>query len=283
MVTETEPKTETQPEVSAEVSEPSKVEAQAPKGDGGTAAEATAAKAVGTDAALEAFDAEAILQEVSGTKAPPPQPTRLPGKSAEEVDAEERQNRDASYRSLLTEGKPRARRALSDLSDDEFNGVWEAVSPLFGSLHSNNEAYNLLTIDATIRQALTEDEHKLYSGRDFAVKDEQGRLLPIASRVEAFKGIVAIGRELERQGFEAKVHAGEYLTRKQAAEAVQVGFDKGRGVGERTKASAESGTVAEGGVASGSGESYAERLKGGPMPSADEIDADTQRWLAQHR
>ena len=155
---------------------------------------------------------------------------------------------------IMSEGDTIIHEALKrelDLDDTAAANTWQRIfQPYLNALHANNEAYNLETLEQAVRASLSEDEQKLYFERSYQVKDESGRVLPVSSRVEGFKGLMALGRRLADEAWQEKVTKGEYVSRDQVKKIAATSFTKGRVQGEKTQSSAESGQEVNGQTAS---------------------------------
>jgi len=223
---------------------------------GGTEAGAEVASVTETksEATEGEFDVESLIKEVTGTDTPAISPERLPGRKVEEVEAETRQRQHRDYMRIMSEGDTIIHEALKrelDLDDTAAANTWQRIfQPYLNALHANNEAYNLETLEQAVRASLSEDEQKLYFERSYQVKDESGRVLPVSSRVEGFKGLMALGRRLADEAWQEKVTKGEYVSRDQVKKIAATSFTKGRVQGEKTQSSAESGQEVNGQTAS---------------------------------
>ena len=219
---------------------------------GGTEAGAEVASVTETksEATEGAFDAESLIKEVTGTETPIVSPERLPGRKIEEVEAETRQRQHRDYERIMSEGDRIIRQALKrdfDLDDATAANAWQQyIQPYLNALHANNESYNLETLDQAIIAALSEDEQKLYFERSYKIKDESGKVLPLSSRVEGFKGLLALGRRLADEAWQEKVTKGEYISREKVKKIAAAAETKGREQGERTQSSANSGQEVNG-------------------------------------
>lgn len=284
----TEEQVVTQPEIEAEnTGAISEKTAATPEQGSGTEPEAG-----GTDTeAIQADDAQAALKEVFGKiEAPAGEKPDLPGQAKQAAAEELSQRRAFTYaRSLLPEAQQTNARFLTaapaegglGLSDEEAGLVFEkVVKPLMNRQHAYNEDFNYAAMDLAIKGAVSPELAKALEERTFQTRDER------------IAGIEALAREQENAKWQAKIEAGDYLSRKDAeAKGVEM-FSRGQKQREKVANSTRSGNTVEGSGNSGSREwTYERYMKAtpeerrslSPETEARIIRTQSQRQVAASR
>ena len=182
----------------------------------------------------------------------------MPGQSLDDVAASLQIQHDREYAGIMqtfeqNEIQPYLREELG-LEPAEAQALYQKVRPWMAGLHTRNEAHNLEVTDTLLRSVLTPEEVEEYSARSYVKRDAQGRVLPLASRSEAFKAVLTLREKKVNADWQAKVEKGEYLTKAEAqkkADAAITKYEKtltdaGRLLGTSSGAVANGGAGAAG-------------------------------------
>ena len=197
---------------------------------------------VSTDGQVqEAFDVTALpeWQQAVGSQEESKAKATLPGFSQSEVEQAAAIQRSQGYQRILRQGDATVRNAMAQagfVNEADQQAVWQIVSPLLNQMHGNSDSYYQAILNDSIAQALPETDREEFFKRVYPTYPD------------AFKAIHALGTQSKDAEWQAKVKAGDYVSKEHVKKIAEASFNAGRGIREKN------GDVAgrEGNIANGS-------------------------------
>lgn len=182
--------------------------------------------------------------------------TKLPGKSLEDVQAENWQQASGVYAQIMqladnTEVQPFLRDELG-LAPSEAQALWQRVRPLIQAVHANNEAHNIQTTDFLVKTLLSPEEQAEYDKRSYDVR-ENGVVQPLSSRKARLEAVLALREKRVHDEYAAKLQSGELLTKAEAEKVATAMYNRGVSNEQNGKTKARSGQKVATGAPTGGG------------------------------
>lgn len=238
---EATPPVEARPEGTAPSAE-DKGSAQVPSAESTPSAEGEA-NASGFDAALA---------KVRGKPAKTAAPA-LPGRTLDDEWFELTSKGGVDYASVMQTTEAEFRESVKDLdlSAEAVHNLWQYMRNKIEPVHTKNLQHNLTMLDTYLRDALSDEAKALLEGRTYVVRDGD-TIKPYSTMKEAFKVGVEAEKAARDKQWEAKLEAGDILTRKDAEAVAEAMVVAARAEWEKAGPSASSGQRMSGGGISGS-------------------------------